>query len=335
MKKYLYIAIAAATFASCSQDEVMEVAEKQTIQFGNTFVGNSTRAVDPSYSSNTIQSFQLFGTVNNVSIYNDVKVENKTAADANDDAGYNKVWYCPVTQYWIEGASYKFVAIVDGDKKNVTETTIVNGMPTSISYTADGVTDLLCQTVTRNNNTDYSTVGFTFNHLLSKVKFTVENTTPKATKFQHEITGIKISNAYSANTYNVTADTWGTTPTAATSGQSFDNIVVANNASSDSPVTTDSANEKLLIPGLTSVTVEFTHTLYYLSTNEQGEQVKEKVTETAYTGDKALTASIKNGMLANNSYNFKFSVSVGSTIQFTVTQAPTWTTAPDQPVTVQ
>ena len=335
MKKYLYIAIAAATLASCSQDEVMEVAEKQAIQFGNTFVGNSTRAVDPSYSSNTIQSFQLFGTVNNVSIYNNVKVENKTGENSTTAAGYGAVWYCPVTQYWIEGAAYKFVAIVDGDKANVTETTIVDGMPTSISYTADGVTDLLCNTQTRTGEATNDVVGFTFNHLLSKVKFTVENTTPKATQFQHEITGIKISNAYSANTYNVTAKTWGTTPTAATSGQSFDDIVVANDATSETPVTTDSENEKLLIPGLASVTVEFTHTLYYLSTNEQGEQVKEKVTETAYTGDNALTASITDGMLANNSYNFKFSVSVGSPIQFTVTQAPTWTTAPDQPVTVQ
>ena len=91
MKKYLYIAIAAATLASCSQDEVMEVAEKEAITFGNVFVGKSTRAAeDPSYSNkdNVIKSFQLFGTVNNVNIYKDVTVSNTNYSDADKNYGY-------------------------------------------------------------------------------------------------------------------------------------------------------------------------------------------------------------------------------------------------------
>ena len=99
----------------------MEVAEKEAITFGNVFVGMSTRAADPSYSSNTIQSFKLFGTMKDINIYNEVLVENKTAADANDDAGYGKVWYCPITQYWVSDVEYKFAAVVDANKINVNE----------------------------------------------------------------------------------------------------------------------------------------------------------------------------------------------------------------------
>ena len=65
MKK-LFIAIAAlAAMTSCSQDEVMEVAQKQAISFGNAFVGNSTRAAnDPSYgTSNSLKAFNVWGTV--------------------------------------------------------------------------------------------------------------------------------------------------------------------------------------------------------------------------------------------------------------------------------
>lgn len=327
MKKYLYIAIAAATLASCSQDEVMDVAEKEAISFGNVYVGKSTRAVDPSYSSNTIKSFRLFGTVNNVNIYNNVLVENKKSADSNEEAGYGNEWYCPVTQYWISDADYKFVAIVDGGKSGVTNTTIEGGMPTSITYTADGITDLLCKTVTRKN--DHSMVDFEFSHLLSKAKFTVDNTTPDATMYQHEIIGLKISNAYSANSYNVVNASWGTA-TPAVDGQSFDDIVVANTTED-----TECANEKLLIPGLTSATVEFTHILYYLTKDDQGNDVKKEVKRTAYTGENALTAAITGGMKANYSYNFTFSVGVGQKITFTVSQPTEWTSGGDHPLTAQ
>ena len=51
MKKFLFLAIAATAFASCSQDEVMEVAQKQAISFGEAFVGNATRSIDPSYGT--------------------------------------------------------------------------------------------------------------------------------------------------------------------------------------------------------------------------------------------------------------------------------------------
>lgn len=325
MKKYLYIAIAAATLASCSQDEVMEVAEKEAITFGNVFVGKSTRAAeDPSYSNkdNVIKSFQLFGTVNNVNIYNDVTVSNTNYSDADKNYGYGEIWSCPVTQYWIPGASYKFVAIVDGKKSGVTSTTIVDGMPTSITYNADGSTDLLCQTISLPNNTTYETVGFNFNHLLSKAKFTVTNTTPEATMFKHVITDIKISNAYASNTYDVVNETWGTGTTG--DGQTFDAITATG-------ATTECANEKLLIPGLTEAKVEFKVNLYYVEKDKEDQLVS----TTDYTGNKALKATITDGMKANYSYNFTFNVGVGKEITFTVSELPEWTNSDPQNVTVQ
>ena len=48
MKKYIYIALAAAAFASCSQDEALEL-NQEAIDFDAPFVENATRAAtDPS-----------------------------------------------------------------------------------------------------------------------------------------------------------------------------------------------------------------------------------------------------------------------------------------------
>ena len=51
MKKYLFMAMAAVAITSWSQDEVMEVAEKQAISFKDAFVEDATRAIDVTYSN--------------------------------------------------------------------------------------------------------------------------------------------------------------------------------------------------------------------------------------------------------------------------------------------
>ena len=343
MKKFLFLAIAAAAMTSCSQDEVMEVAEKQAIQFGNTFVGNSTRAVDPSYSSNTIQSFQLFGTVNNVSIYNDVTVENKTAENSATEAGYNKVWYCPVTQYWIEGAAYKFVAIVDGNKTGVTSTTIVNGMPTTITYNADGVTDLLCNTQTRTGAATNGVVGFTFTHLLSKVYFTFKNEMPSDTKYTYKVSDVKIiSGLYKSGTYTIepakgvapwSLGTGLTEANVTADDLSFGNIVADDNSTAavnlEYNVGKTSKDARLILPGTQTLKVQYTVEILY-----DNKSVK---TETK-------TAEIKNAdgtaynFEANHVYNITgtLKLDLQKPIQFTVTEAPTWDATPTEvPVTVQ
>ena len=202
MKKLFTILAVAATLVSCAKDETIAVNKGEAIQFGNAFVDNATRvdeATDPSYSANDINAFNVYGTINNVVVYPGTVVSRNGLA-------YGDIWSCPVDQYWVPGAEHKFVGIVDGNKAGVTTTNLTNGMPTTISYTADGATDLLCETIVKTGNTngeENGTVAFTFKHLLSKAMFTVTNSSTSATKYIHKVSGIKITNAYNTATYNV------------------------------------------------------------------------------------------------------------------------------------
>ena len=288
--------MAFAAVVACNKAEVVSVAEGEAIQFGNAYVENATKATDPSYSANNITEFNVYGTVNNVVIYPGTEITKGTAA-------YNSAWTCPVNQYWIPGASYKFVGIVDGNKSGVTTTNLTSGMPTSISYTADGVTDLLCQTIEKTAKTDGTSnglVAFNFTHLLSKVNFTVTNNSTEAEGYSFLVKNITFAGRTKA-TYDLT-DGWK----GATAGNiSFADIAVASKA-----VSNELATEMLLIPG--EVKVTFTVDILYNGTT---------ITTTKYAP--ATTYNIEAG----NAYNFKVAVSVGELIQFTVEKQPTWTPA--------
>lgn len=305
MKKTFIAILAVAVLAACNKAEVVDVNPGEAIAFGDAFVDNSTRAAaDPSYTANDIESFKVYGTVNGgqgaVVIYPGTII-------TKGEAAYGVAWTCPVQQYWVPGAAYKFVGIVDGDKENVTKTTLVGGMPTAISYTADGVTDLLCQTIEKTANTDGTAnglVSFDYTHLLAKAKFTVTNASTEATNYLHKVRDIKISNAYNTATYDVADKVWKDAATNV--GQAFDGIT-AEEAS------TECANEKLLIPGLTSVTVEFVVDLYYV----EGE-TETLVSTTPYS--KTVSVAIE----AAKAYDFNITVKVGELIQFTVTEQPEW-----------
>ena len=275
----------------------------------NSFVENSTRATDPSYSNKDIAKFNVYGTVNGVLIYPGTEITKGTAA-------YGSAWTCPVDQYWIADADDKFVGIVDGNVANVTKTNLdSNGMPTSIEYTADGATDLLCQTITRKNET--SIVKFNFSHLLSKVNFTVVNGSKGADSYSFVVRNINFNGATKA-TYNVATAQWGTaTATGNTLVGNNERTVDVNGVDTkvkDIVVATgkdaELATEVLFLPG--EYTISFTVDILYDG---------KLVTTTNYP---ATGTTYKHTLAANNAYNFKVNVAVGQLIQFTVTEQPTW-----------
>lgn len=313
MKKLLISMLAVATLASCAKEETLSFDKGEAIQFGNAFVENSTRAIDPSYSAKDINSFKVYGTVNNVNIYNGNLVSRPSDVAGQ---GYGVEWTCAGTQqYWIAGADYKFVGIVDGDKDGVTKTNLGNyDMPSTIDYTADGKTDLLCQNITRKDDT--SIVGFNFTHLLSKVNFTVVNGSKDATGYSFVVKSITFKGATEA-TYDVVNAKWNdATATGNTvignertvNSSTVKDIVVATGAAS-----AELGTEVLFIPG--TYTISFTVDILYngnlVATNNY------PVTGKTYT----------HTLAAANAYNFKVNVSVGKPIQFTVTSNPTWNPA--------
>ena len=102
MKKTLFAALALVSMASCSNEEVLEVAQKEAIGFENAFVNNSTRSVsDPSYASNKMfNNFKVYGFVNGSALW----------AEGEDVTGPT-TWTYANTQYWINGANYTFHAV--------------------------------------------------------------------------------------------------------------------------------------------------------------------------------------------------------------------------------
>jgi len=310
MKKYLFIALAAAALTSCSSDDTLDNVQGEEIAFGNVFVGKSTRAIDPSYSNtaNKIQSFQLFGTVNNVNIYNDVKVENKTAADSNTEAGYGNQWYCPVTQYWVADADYIFAAVVDAKKINTND----KGIPTSLEYELDGTTDMLYNSVTRKNNT--TMVEFNFTHLLSKVYFSFVNNMTADSKYTYKVTDVKITSGLATTgVYIIGAATpWALGPTT-TGSLEFGNIggTAENEAATvlnyNAPTTSKDA--KLIIPGNQALNISYTVELLY-----NGESVKSET----------KTASVTHNFAENHVYNISGELQLTNEITFTVKTMDSW-----------
>lgn len=309
MKKVFIAILALAAAAACNKAEVVETNPGEAIAFGNTFVDNATKATDPSYSTNDIAKFNVYGTVNNVVIYPGTEITKGGAA-------YGTAWTCPVNQYWIPGADYKFVGIVDGNKSGVTTTNLTDGMPVSIEYTADGVTDLLCQTITKTANTDGTAnglVSFNFTHLLSKVNFTVNNGSKDAAGYSFIVKGINFNGATAA-TYDVETNAWSA-PTAtgntligntrAVGTDEIKDIVVASGSEK-----TELTTEVLFLPG--TYTITFTVDILY-----EGNII----TSTNYP----VSGTYSHTLEAAKAYNFNVAVSVGELIQFTVTEQPEWT----------
>ena len=159
MKKLFTILAVAAAVVACQKNETIALDNGEAIAFGNAFVENSVRA---DYSSTDITAFKVYGTVNDVNIFDG---DNVTKGDKT----YGEAWALTdaetgavITQYWVADAQYKFAAVVDANKVN----TDANGMPTSLEYAAADKKDMLYNYVERKN--DKSIVGFTFTHLLAK-----------------------------------------------------------------------------------------------------------------------------------------------------------------------
>ena len=340
MKKLFLMLAAAAAVASCSKDYTIVADQGEAIEFGS-FVENSTRAdaaTDPSYSTTdngvALTKFNVYGAVSGVGAGGSVNIFNGNEVTKGDHVAYGAAWALDGTkQYWINGANYEFVAVVDGNKSvTVGETTTVitktitdenSGIPTAITYNSDGATDLLCKRVVRNadaqGNTSTSLVGFEFTHLLSKVKFSVKNTTDAAaTNYRIVLTEAKITGALASNTYSVgETSAWNTVNTTGnTKDFTLENLTVDSNA------TQYHSTELLLLPGVNvGVTVKA--------------DVQAKANNTNWTTVSTISKTFENvlgagnTLVANRAYHFAVTLGIGTEIEFTATQMPEWVDGDD------
>ncbi len=267
MKKIFLIGLtAAAMMASCSNDETVEMAQQKAIGFSNAFVNNGTRSVvDPSFTTSTLKDFAVYGFTQKGQIFNGEKVSKGGTA-----------WSYDNVQYWVPGNTYTFGAIapysVAGNVSNVTLPTGATKVGMEVAFTntdADQV-DLLHAApaqITGVTPTYTTPVSMTFNHQLSKVKFSFQNSVGEG--YNVKVSNVKITDAFKEGTLTVAAagNTWG--------GQTNKNLelnfgnVVADASTTEASViayaaTLESYNEKLMIPmGSSAIyTVTFTAELF-------------------------------------------------------------------------
>ena len=207
MKKTLFAALALAFVASCSNEEVVEMAQKEAIGFDNAFINNSTRSVKQGYDNdNLFSDFSVFGFVGNTGVIFDGTLVSGSGIGANA-----KWAYTTTPQYWIPGAFYNFCAVAPTTNGGWTKTGCLvnnNAINTTLSFTNDGKTDLLYAESDRMEGltVDNPKVAFTFRHLLSKVKFSFENAYD-GTNATINVRGIKITNADHKANVSLTKET--------------------------------------------------------------------------------------------------------------------------------
>lgn len=281
--------------ASCSNDEVVRVADNNGVAIGfSSFVDNATRA-DEYSTSNLPDNMQVWGvtkfgeTTTISAIFTNQLVER-------NGADLNAVWTYTPLQYWIPGNSYSFAAIApyyDNETSDIvtvkqnTEnaTTAMNNAGLTITFDnekAEANVDLLydSQEVAANNN---NTVGFTMSHMLSRVNFKFENTFA-SDNYSFRVSDVTITNATSKATIDKTAETddtkglWtavteeGVTDFSRTFDfESEDNNVKADKATTTIPVSTET---HYLIPLKDAKAHNVTFNVQLLMTTPSGEEVE-------------------------------------------------------------
>lgn len=255
------VVLAVAALASCSNEDTVNVDNGALIGFGKVFVENSTRANDLTKGN---FDFGVYGLVekggNNALIF-----DNQTVA-ANGT-------YSPA-QYWIAAAQYYFTAIAP--KTNAqwsykTETAHT-GTITFDNEKADANQDLLFAYVKpaatpAQINVQPDAVGFTFNHMLSRVRFTFTNGFGAGSNIKLEVKDVTITDAYASAELavddGVPAAAWSNFSTT-TFSKNFGQVGGATLASlTDAGETMSAATEHFyLIPANKAYNVTFTVVLY-------------------------------------------------------------------------
>lgn len=271
MKKIFLIGLtAAAMLASCSNDETVEMAQQKAISFSNAFVNNGTRSsVDPSLNTDNLKDFAVYGFAENAQNFKGEKVYKVEGTNT---------WKYDNLQYWVPGNTYTFGAIaphsVAANVSNVTLPTGAAKVEMEVAFTnTDDVkqVDLLHAAPAQIAGTvvipTYQTaVSMTFNHQLSKVKFSFENAVGGGHTVK--VSNVKITNAYKTGTWKVTgepANTWSN-QSDKTLELNFGNVVV-NGATANVAAnigyneTLESYYEKLMIPMDASATYTVTFTV--------------------------------------------------------------------------
>lgn len=201
MKKFLFLGIAAtAMLASCTNDEVVEMNPQMAIGF-ESFVDKSTRAADDILASETFV-FDVYGWRTKADVDEAIFANFANRGTENDVTYNNKVCTYSPLQYWLPGYTYNFEAVYPlHATKGVTFAEAKSGG--KISFVSDSETDLLYAKASEYTalkeltsiSSQPAAVNLTFDHMLSRVKFSFQNIFPENSAAVITVTNVQITNA--------------------------------------------------------------------------------------------------------------------------------------------
>lgn len=208
MKRSLFmLGVAVAALSSCSNNEVLDIAESNAIKFSNTFVGKPTRSVTaPELTTDNLKEMYVFASNDDGKVFDDNPKLVYRIGETNEwgydnlvawkaDKNYNFVAYAgkdlgESVEANTDNKSLKFSGIVvNGDKDNQFDLLYSNTVERSPA-TADG----------------NPTIDFTFNHLLSMVQFTLKSGFGVTTEVK--ITNFKFYGVKTTGSYDASSSAW-------------------------------------------------------------------------------------------------------------------------------
>ena len=175
MKKMLLVlGVAAAAMTSCTNDEVVEVNPANVIKF-ESFVNKGTRAVTD--TDRDISKFYVFGAHASTLDFN-----NKLVSKSGTTWNYEGYVYWTVADYkfgaYAQNNATAEISITTSQTDPYVSFNQSTGALTFTNYTVNDANDLVAALVempVTAIDSDPGTVDFDFQHLLSKIQFTLVN----------------------------------------------------------------------------------------------------------------------------------------------------------------
>lgn len=215
MKKILFVALAAATMMSCTENEVIENAgNKKVVKFG-TAVSSTTRAAITDITALQASGFTVYA-YNTGEKLAGAGLLDKVFMD-NLAVGYSAPdWSFTGTYYWPLDQKIQFFAYAT-DKAATYNADAAKTYPTisyTIAETSAAQKDFVVAKATdQTQTTAENGVKLTFDHALTQVNFSVKGDDANLT---YKVSSIEIAGVANTGTYSYDTEKWTVTGTAGT-----------------------------------------------------------------------------------------------------------------------
>lgn len=321
MKKIFIAVLVVAGLAACSQDQLVEAPKGAAIAFDNAFVENSTRAND--LTAANISDFGVYGFLSNAAGNGQI-FDNQAVTKSGDAFTYSPA------QYWVANADYYFAAIAPYANANWTYTAAKEtpdaGVLSFNNQAAAANQDLLFDYVKRDAMAEITAapapVALTFDHMLSRVKFSFVNGFAAGQNITLEVTNVNVTNAIAEGTIaleaGVVADEWVVAATPATF-----NIPFGNAGATLAAAAKGTTEHFYLIPAEATYDVTFDVTLYQAGVQIDTYNRNAQVTVDLNRGlSYELTATLNASNVSDEGNNALYP------IEFVVSTVNEWVDAP-------